>query len=94
MRVRALKVGDSVVYHDTVGHPHNALVTAGWGDGAYNPCINILYVSDDANKTDNYGRQIERESSVSHVSQQRGAFGRYWRWSDETPIDVTPATIK
>jgi hypothetical protein len=68
--------GDAVVYHDEVGSPHSALCTTDWG-----MCINVLFVSADNAKTDQYGRQIERQSSVSHA--KHAAHGRYWRWPDE-----------
>lgn len=91
--MKELKTGDHVIYHDTFGNEHNALVTSGWGDGSYNPCINLLYVASDENKIDGYGRQIERESSVSHGSQTE-AFGRYWRHINEKPNERKQATIK
>jgi DNA-binding protein len=42
------------------------------------PVINVLYVSADETKTDPYGRQIERASSVQHVAGTT-AKGRFWR---------------
>jgi hypothetical protein len=55
-------------------------VTAIHGNGygpENQPTINLVYVSTDEQKTDNYGRQIERRSSVVHKSNQ-GAPGYYW----------------
>jgi hypothetical protein len=72
-----MQVGDLVIYHDTKGQPHNALVTAVHGAGP-NPCINLAYVSGDESRTDNWGRQIERQGSVVHKSSQT-AHGQYWR---------------
>lgn len=79
--------GDMVIYHDEVGTPFNALVTSGGfeyleAERAATAYVNVLFVSEDATKKDNYGRQIERSSSVSHVSQTT-AWGRYWRWPEE-----------
>lgn len=37
------------------------------------PCVNLLFVSGDVEKTDPYGRQIERKTSISHGSQQTPA---------------------
>lgn len=74
------KVGETVVYHDPSGNPSNALITAVWGP----TCINIVLVSSDTQKQDQYGRQIERKASVSHVSTWQ-AHGNYWRYSDEEP---------
>ena len=65
-----LQVEDVVVYVDTLRKKHNALVTAIHGDPEDNPSINLLIVSDDKNKGDEYGRQIERQSSVVHNSNQ------------------------
>lgn len=41
------------------------------------PSINVVYVEFDEKKTDPYGRQIARASSVSHQSSQT-AHGFYW----------------
>lgn len=82
---KEVNVGDIVIYHDEVGTPFNALVTSGgyeYSEDKTTCWINVLFVSDDATKKDNYGRQIERASSVSHVSKTT-AWGRYWRRPDE-----------
>lgn len=86
MRDEMPKEGDIVIYHDEVGKPYNALITSGGFEhgGSATGWINVLYVSDDPAKRDNYGRQIERQSSVSHVTGTT-AWGRYWRWPDEEP---------
>jgi len=55
-----MKAGDAVIFTDTVRVDHNALVTDVHGPD----CVNLLYVSKDSTKSDNYGRQIERASSV------------------------------
>ena len=83
--------GDVIVYHDTHGTPHNALVTNAWG-GVLDGAVNLAYVSDDKNETDPYGQQLKRESSVSHVSKTN-VFGRYWRRVNEEPrpMKVDPA---
>jgi len=54
----------------------DALVTAvhgtGFNDGEkfHQPCINVVYVSPDANKGDSYGRQIERDlTSLQHFAE-------------------------
>lgn len=72
-------LGGTVVYCDPVGHDHGALITAVWSD----TCINVVFVSGDPNKGDTYGRQIERETSVTHASCPGQAHGRYWRFEDE-----------
>ena len=72
--------GDVVVYHDPKGNPHNAICTCDWGG-----CINLVVVSDDPDKKDQYGRQIERHTSVADRGPER-AHGMYWRWPDEAPV--------
>jgi hypothetical protein len=70
----APKVGDSVVVTDEHGKVHNGLVTAVHGP----KCINAIYLSDDENKRDPYGRQVERLSSLQEkdefVTAPRGRF--------------------
>lgn len=46
------------------------------------PCINLLFVSDSADAQDQYGRQIDRPSSVCHHSDNT-AIGYTWRFMDE-----------
>lgn len=46
------------------------------------PGCNLVFVSSDVQKFDTYGRQIERETSVSHKASS-GMPGRYWCWPDE-----------
>lgn len=79
------QVGDRVIYHDPTGIQHEALVTAAWSS----TCINVVFVSQDPDKRDSYGRQIERQTSLSHKSVQP-AHGFYWRWPDEQPNTYTP----
>lgn len=74
------RVGEIVVYHDPVGKPSNALVTAVWTP----TCINIVIVSEDDSKTDTYGRQIERKTSLQHASVMN-VHGNYFRFPDEKP---------
>lgn len=72
------QIGDTVTFIDDKRKEHNALVTAVWSD----TCINIVLVSDDESKTDQYGRQLERHTSVSHASLQTGEgapFGMCWK---------------
>ena len=84
-----IKVGDLVIYHDTKGRPHNALVIVNWGAETGEPLLNLVYVSGDETKTDVYGRQIERDAtSVPHKSH--GVHGRYWRRANEEPNAFAP----
>lgn len=73
------KAGDHVVFVDPVGVEHDALVTANWGAADDpTPSLNVVYVDGDETKTDSYGRQIARSTSVVHQSKQ-AAHGMYWR---------------
>lgn len=91
MEQNVLRVGSEVVYIDAQRVKHSALVTHVWGQGhadggSKHPGCNLVYVSSDAAKTDPYGRQIERATSVVHKSAQpAGAF--CWCWHDEVGTD-------
>ncbi len=49
-----------VLFTDEKGEEHLALLTHQWTE----ECINLVYVTKDASKKDDYGMQIERRSSV------------------------------
>jgi hypothetical protein len=67
-----------VVFVDPHGVEHNAVVTANWASPDNpTPSINVVYVTKDESKTDSYGRQIERSTSVVHESNQ-AAHGMFW----------------
>lgn len=76
-------IGEKVVYHDELGNPHDALVTAIYSD----TCINAVFVSSDESRTDSYGRQIERTATCNHKSQNP-THGRYYRFDTEAPNPV------
>lgn len=85
---RTLKNGMAVKVADEHGVIHDGLVTNQWGpseveDGKAGPCINVLFVSEDETKRDQYGTQIERLSSTSH-KLSTSAPGRFWYFPDET----------
>lgn len=71
-----VQVGDVVKYVDEHRVEHNAVVLINHG-GTPTSAINCAYVSSDESKTDSYGRQIERASSVSRKSEYT-ANGRYY----------------
>lgn len=75
-----MEIGDTVIFTDPTGKDFNALVTTVWdGDGSVeNPSVNLVYVSGDAGEHDQYGRQIKRNTSVVHESNQ-AAHGMKWR---------------
>jgi hypothetical protein len=77
-----LIVGDSVVFIDSLRVEHKALVTNVFGSGS-TPTINVVFASGDDTKTDNYGRQLERQTSTCHVSVN-SAKANCWRHTDES----------
>ena len=82
---RQLKVGQAIVFIDSVRRRLPALVQAVHGEISADriPCINLLHISADSNKTDNYGRQIEHVTSCSHASDQSPVVGYCWHFTDE-----------
>lgn len=86
------QVGDSVVCHDSKGKAHNALITCYFGQNVDEDveckfeigCANLVWVSSDESRKDDYGRQTERQTSLVHKSSMP-AHGNYWRWPDEEP---------
>ena len=78
-------VGGIVVYTDPTGIDHDALCTAVWTPS----CINVVFISGDEAKTDPYGRQIERETSVSKAGPENVAWGRCFRMPGEPKPEVT-----
>ena len=80
--VRDLKVGDPIIWIDEHKEEHPALVTKVWESVGGLPGVNLVYVVKDEPKTDQYGRQIQRQTSVCHLSvQPAGAWA--WKWPDE-----------
>ena len=75
---QTIQIGDSVRFTDALGKERSALLTAIWGDRASTPAVNIVYVSDDESRTDQYGRQTVHYTSVVHKSMQ-SAHGMFWQ---------------
>lgn len=75
-----MEIGDTVVFTDPTGRDFNALLTAVHGGNVESPSVNLVYVSDDAGEYDQYGRQIKRNTSVVHETNQ-AAHGMKWRKS-------------
>jgi hypothetical protein len=71
---KEVAIGDAVIFTDAKGHDRPAVCTNSFGP----KCINVAFVSDDTARTDSYGRQLERATSVPH---QGSAFahGYFWR---------------
>ena len=80
--MKKIEIGDHVIYVDSVGTTHSALVQAIWGDPEGTPAINVIIISGDSKKTDQYGRQTEHFTSVVYKEQQQ-AHGFYWERSSE-----------
>ncbi len=80
-----VEVKKGIKFVDSLGVEHDALCTAVHGayyEGApegYQPSINLLYVVGDEKRTDDYGRQTERASSVVFSADQ-SAHGMFWRF--------------
>lgn len=87
MKPSPVSIGDYVVFADPYGVEHDALITQVWDNGGDsetypNPGVNLVYVSGDESKHDQYGQQIERTTSVVHRTSQ-SAHGMFWRRIDE-----------
>lgn len=83
------KEGTHVVYVDAFRARHDALVTRWWGSRPLSgnpehpePGCNVVFVTTDDAKTDQYGQQKQHETSVCHKTVQQ-APGNYWCWPDE-----------
>lgn len=83
---RELKIGSSIVFIDSHRQAHAAIVTHVWGGSSWgsNPGCNLVYASGDETKTDPYGRQIERATSIVHLNGQP-AKASCWCWPGEEP---------
>lgn len=71
-------IGKSVKFADPWGVTHEAFITYCFsvGDDDKPMCVNLVYVSDDNDKTDQYGRQITRHTSV----MRRNEFTAHGIW--------------
>lgn len=81
-QITPVKPGDAVKIVDEKYGEYVGLVTCVHGNFSdYIPCINVVYVSADETKRDPYGQQVERMSSLQHLSQGPSNMprpGRYW----------------
>lgn len=73
-----VEIGDAVVYVDPAGYEHEALITAIHGGGE-KPSLNLVFVVVDENSEDQYGRQINRATSVPERENQ-AANGNFWHY--------------
>jgi hypothetical protein len=61
----------------------NGILVADYGEPGTNwPCVNLVVVGDKEEAQDQYGRQIDRPSSVVHWTDS-SAHGYCWRFRDE-----------
>lgn len=73
------EIGDAIVFRDPKGEEHDALVQF-----VHNPSLlNLVFISSDPARGDNYGRQVEHATSVG-LWQMTSANGFYWRYRDQT----------
>jgi hypothetical protein len=79
---KLIKVGDAVIYIDERYREHNALVTSVHGEPDKRPCVNLLFVSDDESRRDQYGTQIDRRSSCVH-RVNNSARANCWHFAGE-----------
>jgi hypothetical protein len=86
---RIPQIGEHIIFTDSVGVDHDALVQCVWGPR----CLNLIIVSGDDKKTDQYGRQIEHYTSMNHVAPEL-AYGYYWRYPGEQPNSYKPPLAK
>lgn len=91
--------GKPIIVVDSHGKKHHGLITRYHSAGLSRedfkakyggePCINCVFVSDDPNRVDGHGQQIERFSSFVHRSSQaangiiQAANGMYYLFPEE-----------
>lgn len=86
---REPKVGDAIIFFTELRQEVSGILTAVHGDvgksdrGWHIPCVNLVYVVPDEDKTDCWGRQKDHASSCVHVSDQHPPVGMYWCFPEE-----------
>lgn len=93
MNGEKVKIGQAVKVVDEHGVLHDGLCENNhWGDTEPTgpvTCINVVFVSGDTSKRDDYGRQKVHLSSCMHRDGVGSTPGRYWFIEGE----VLPATL-
>jgi len=90
--MRSLEIGQPVVFIDQHRNRVPALIQCVHGEPSehegheYYPCVNLVFVSRDQNRSDSYGRQIEHQTSVSYWSSQRPVVGFCWYFPGEDVV--------
>jgi hypothetical protein len=75
-----------------VSDENGTLITEYGEAGTDWPCVNLVVVGDQQDAQDQYGRQIERPSSVVHWTNS-SAHGYCWRFADEKIVGPTGSSI-
>lgn len=77
-------IGKPILFADPWGVEHMAFITYCFSVGKddFPMCVNLVYVSKDGAKTDQYGRQVERYTSV----MRRGEFSAHGMWFEVLSI--------
>jgi len=93
--MKEMFVGQHVKFCTEVRLYVDALITAVHGEpteypesdrgpaGVQYPCVNLVFVVPSEDQQDQYGRQIDRSSSVMHYSSGGAAPGYCWLFADE-----------
>lgn len=79
-----VKVGDAVVFIDQHRREVNSIVQALHGSEDYISCINIVHLSQNPDKDDQYGRQTEHTTSLSYCGDFEVCVGNCWRYPEDT----------
>lgn len=88
MERQNVQVGDHVLFTDSKRQDHSALITMvfrgppGTEHPENPPAVNLVYVVADEDRDDQYGRQIERETSCVH-RMMNAAEANCWRLPGE-----------
>jgi hypothetical protein len=99
--MKKFAVGQPVVFIDSIRRRIPALIQCIHGEAyvdggdkgkTHYPCVNIVFISQDPNRTDNYGRQIEHVTSISHHANQHPCVGFCWHFPDEV-VEVDERNI-
>lgn len=102
MEKRELSIGDYVYFITPTRKARHALITAVHGDvSEYDrdgekrvdyPSVNVVFVVPDVKATDEWGRQIERDSSCCHIGNNSAGAHCYCfpeEWTGAAPFDFS-----
>jgi len=102
MEKRNLSIGDHVYFITPTREARHALITAIHGeiyeqeiDGVPTvryPCVNVVFVVPDKRSTDDWGRQIDRDSSCVHIADNSAGAHCFCfpeEWTGSPPFDFS-----